>query len=216
MRLHKEGTATILVIGIPWALAIAAAIMLGNPLLWGLAAVLLILLVLVLQFFRNPVRVVPKEQGDTIYAPADGRIVVTEVIQDSEHFGDRRLQISIFMSPFNVHANRIPVDGEVEHVEYYPGKYLVASHPKASELNERCSTVINAGDYKVLVRQIAGLVARRLVCYMKPGLVVRKGDELGFIKFGSRCDILLPENSESLVAIGDVVKGNLTPIARTP
>ena len=142
--------------------------------------------------------------------------MVTEIVDESEYFRDTRLQVSIFMSPLDVHVNRIPADGEITYTKYHPGKYLVAWNPKSSELNERFVTVVKTVSGEVLVKQIAGAVARRIVCYMQPGMRVSQGEELGFIKFGSRCDILLPPDSEVLVEIGQQVYGNLTPIARLP
>lgn len=159
-----------------------------------------------LYFFRSPERAAEID-AETVCSPADGKIVVIETTTEKEYLKEQRLQISVFMSPLNVHSNRYPVSGTVKEVIYHPGKYLVAWHPKSSELNERCTTVIEmeSGD-EIVVRQIAGAVARRIVTYAKPGQKVRQGDELGFIKFGSRVDIFLPVSFKPEVAIDRKVK----------
>lgn len=173
-----------------------------------------IVLVLVLQFFRNPNRPVPKPDERLVYSPADGKVVVIETVEEPEYFKDKRLMISIFMSPLNVHVNRVPLSGTISYRQDHPGKYLAAWHPKSSTENERNTVVINTGREEVLIRQIAGAVARRIVTYPKSGEVVKQGDELGFIKFGSRADIFLPLNAEVQVSMGQAVKGNLDAIAR--
>ena len=159
-----------------------------------------------LYFFRSPERAAEID-AEAVCSPADGKIVVIETTTEKEYLKEQRLQISVFMSPLNVHSNRYPVSGTVKEVIYHPGKYLVAWHPKSSELNERCTTVIEmeSGD-EIVVRQIAGAVARRIVTYAKPGQKVRQGDELGFIKFGSRVDIFLPVSFKPEVAIDRKVK----------
>ena len=147
-------------------------------------------------------------------APADGTIVVIEETEESEYFKERRRQVSIFMSPLNVHVNRNPVTGIVSYFRYYPGKYLVAWHPKSSTENERTTVVIRlANGVEVLLRQIAGAVARRIVWYVKEGQSVDQGNELGFIKFGSRVDVFLPLDAEVKVKIGDKTKGGVTVLA---
>jgi len=159
-----------------------------------------------LYFFRSPERAAEIDPA-SVCSPADGKIVVIEKTTEKEYLKEQRLQISVFMSPLNVHSNRYPVSGTVKEVIYHPGKYLVAWHPKSSELNERCTTVIEmeSGD-EIVVRQIAGAVARRIVTYATPGQKVRQGDELGFIKFGSRVDIFLPVSFKPEVAIDRKVK----------
>jgi phosphatidylserine decarboxylase len=150
---------------------------------------------------------------DLILAPADGKVVVIERTFEKEYLQTDVLQISIFMSPINVHVNRSPVTGEVVYVKYHPGEYLVAWHPKSSELNERNTVVIKRKQSLILVRQIAGKVARKIVCYTKPGNLLSRGEEFGFIKFGSRVDVFIPVDSTVLVKIGDTVTGGITEIA---
>jgi len=173
-----------------------------------------ILYLLVLQFFRNPYIPLPNDES-LVYAPADGKVVVIEETMESEYLNERRKQVSIFMSPINVHVNRSPISGVVEYFKYHPGKYLVAWHPKSSFENERTTMVIqNKDGVKLLVRQIAGAVARRIKWYVKEGSPVIQGGEFGFIKFGSRVDVFLPLDAEILVKIDDKTKGAFTPIAR--
>lgn len=173
-----------------------------------------ILYFLVLQFFRNPYTPLPNDEN-LVYAPADGKVVVIEETLEAEYLNERRKQVSIFMSPINVHVNRSPISGVVEYFKYHPGKYLVAWHPKSSFENERTTMVIqNKDGVKLLVRQIAGAVARRIKWYVKEGSPVIQGGEFGFIKFGSRVDVFLPLDAEVLVKIDDKTKGAFTPIAR--
>lgn len=177
-------------------------------------ALSVILFLLVTLFFRLPCRVVVADKS-AIYAPADGELVVVEEVFEKEYFKDKRIQVSIFMSPLNMHSNRYPVGGVVKYVGYHPGKYLVAWHPKSSELNERSSVVIeNENGVEILVRQIAGAVARRIVTYAKEGDDVAQGDELGFIKFGSRVDLFLPVGTEVNLQLNRQVRANRTLIAR--
>lgn len=178
-----------------------------------LAMLSLVLFILIVQFFRIPNRLLTT--GDTqVIAPADGKIVVIEETTESEYFKARRRQVSIFMSPLNVHVNRNPVSGVVRYFKYFPGKYLVAWHPKSSTENERTTVVIEtATGVEVLLRQIAGAVARRIICYVNEGQPVKQGDEFGFIKFGSRVDVFLPLDAEIKVNIGDVTKGGVTVLA---
>lgn len=174
----------------------------------------LLLYVFLLFFFRLPVRQLEPDPG-LIYAPADGKVVVIEETEEKEYFRDMRLQISIFMSPFNMHSNRYPVSGRIKYVMYHPGNYMVAWHPKSSELNERSSIVIETENgSEILIRQIAGAVARRIVTYAKKGAHVTQGDELGFIKFGSRVDIFLPLGTEVEIPILQQVKANKSIIAK--
>ncbi len=169
-----------------------------------------LLFMLIVYFFRFPKRAhqsLPTE----IIAPVDGRVVVIEEVFEPEFFKDKRLQISIFMSPLNVHSTRYPVSGKVVYSRYYKGKHLVAYHPKSSELNERTSVVIeNPYIGPVMYRQVAGIIARRIVNYAKPGMEVKKGDDAGFIKFGSRVDLFLPLHTEVYVVIGDKTRGGET------
>jgi phosphatidylserine decarboxylase len=170
----------------------------------------LVMAYLIIQFFRVPNRVFSFTDND-ILCPADGKVVVIEEVTESEYFKDRRIQVSIFMSPMNVHVNYNPISGLIKYVKYHPGLFLVAWHPKSSTDNERTTMVIEHSSGKeVLFRQIAGAVARRICYYVQPGQTVKTGDEFGFIKFGSRVDVLLPLDCKINVKIGDMVKAKLT------
>ncbi|MGC8802438.1 MAG: phosphatidylserine decarboxylase family protein [Bacteroidales bacterium] len=169
---------------------------------------------IVLYFFRNPRREISEPSENIVYAPADGKVVVVEEVIESEYFNEPRIQVSIFMSPLNVHVNRVPIGGEVKYFKYHDGQYLVAWHPKSSAHNERTTVVIKTlQGIEILIRQIAGAVARRVVCYAEVGKTLKQGEDLGFIKFGSRVDILLPLNAEIKVNIGDKAVGNRSIIA---
>jgi phosphatidylserine decarboxylase len=175
----------------------------------------LILLLFVLQFFRHPKRPIPEPDEDLIYSPADGKVVVVEELPEFKGMEGACIQVSIFMSPFDVHVNRVPISGTVISSDYKTGKYLVAWHPKSSELNEQQEVAIQHANGTLVIKQIAGAVARRVVCYAKRGDLVKQGDELGFIKFGSRADLIMPKDSvEVLVKPGQKVKGNIDTIAR--
>lgn len=169
---------------------------------------------LILQFFRNP-RVLVKGDEQQVIAPADGKVVVIEEVEEHEYFrGERRLQISIFMSPFNVHINRNPVSGVIKYFKYHAGQYLVAWHPKSSTDNERTTVVVELQNgLEVMVRQIAGAMARRIKWYIGEGDLIRQGEEFGFIKFGSRVDVFLPLGSQVKVGVGDKTKAGRTIIA---
>lgn len=184
--------------------------------LWINVALLssMVIYLIILQFFRNPIFPLPNEEN-LVYAPADGKVVVIEEAFEDEYLKDKRIQVSIFMSPINVHVNRSPIKGVVEFFQYHPGKYLVAWHPKSSTENERTTMVIkNANGIKLVVRQIAGAVARRIKWYVKAGSELEQGAEFGFIKFGSRVDVYLPLDAEILVNLDQLTKGARTPIAR--
>lgn len=168
---------------------------------------------LILQFFRNPVFEITRNTKHVL-APADGKVVVIEETVESEYLKDRRKQVSIFMSPVNVHVNRMPVSGTISFVRYHPGKYLVAWHPKSSTENERTTVAVRMNDGpEILFRQIAGALARRIKFYVKEGQVLEQGQEFGFIKFGSRVDIFLPLDAKIHVKVGDITKGGRTIIA---
>ena len=172
------------------------------------------LYIFLLFFFRLPTRVF-EANPELIYAPADGKVVVIEETMENEYFKDMRLQVSIFMSPFNMHSNRYPVSGRVKYVCYHSGQNMVAWHPKSSELNERSTIVIKTGvGTEIMIRQIAGAVARRIVTYSKENADVLQGDELGFIKFGSRVDLFLPVGTEVEIPILQQVKANKSIIAK--
>ncbi len=173
-----------------------------------------VFIILILQFFRNPKRVIPVK-SDQVIAPADGKIVVLEETVEYEYFKEKRIQVSIFMSPFNVHVNRYPISGEVKFTKYHPGKFLVAWHPKSSTENERTTIVVeNEKTGPILLRQIAGAVAKRIVLYAKKGEKCSQGQDMGFIKFGSRVDLFLPLDAKINIKLNDIVKGGQTIIAR--
>lgn len=217
MTIHKEGY-RILTGAALGAAALITLVLWSRPgppwLSWTLVAACVICFLLVLQFFRLPSRTNRSQPGELV-APCDGKVVVIEEVEEPEFFRDRRIQVSIFMSPVNVHANWTPCEGKVVYSRYHPGLYLVAWDPKSSTSNERTTVVIDAGDRRqVLVRQIAGAVARRIVCYAKEGMPLRANDEIGFIKFGSRVDLFFPPGTDIRCRIGDVTRGNETVIAR--
>ncbi len=214
MKIHKEGHFILI------SLALSIAIV-NSLIAWQLPSILfpvailsLGIFLLVLQFFRNPRREILIADNNIVYAPADGKVVVIEEAEESEYFGDRRKQVSIFMSPTNVHVNRNPVSGTVNYFRYHPGKYLVAWHPKSSTENERTTLVIDNGEDEVLLRQVAGALAKRIVYYPKVGEQVQQGKDFGFIKFGSRVDLYLPLDAKIEVTMGQKVRGNKTVIAR--
>jgi phosphatidylserine decarboxylase len=179
---------------------------------WIIFFTTLLLLLFVISFFRSPkVNLISNDQQ--VISPADGKVVVIEEIFDTEYFNEKRLQVSIFMSPANVHINRVPISGEVLYSQYHKGKYLVAWHPKSSTENERHSVVIKNNDIDILVKQIAGAVAKRIINYLEIGQKVEQGYEMGFIKFGSRVDVLLPLNAKINVQLNQVVKGGVAVLA---
>jgi len=181
---------------------------------WAFFICSFILYIFLLFFFRLPTRSFETDPG-LIYAPADGKVVVIEETMENEYFKDIRLQVSIFMSPFNMHSNRYPVSGKIQYVCYHPGQNMVAWHPKSSELNERSTIVIKTSSgTEVMIRQIAGAVARRIVTYAKENVDVLQGDELGFIKFGSRVDLFLPIGTDVEIPILQQVKANKSIIAK--
>jgi len=217
MSIHKEGY-KILIFGFLLLLLInilADIFIADNTVVkWGIGFCSIILYVFLLFFFRLPERELEPDHG-LIYAPADGKVVVIEETEEKEYFRGQRLQVSIFMSPFNMHSNRYPVSGHIQYVAYHPGKKIVAWHPKSSELNERSTVVIKTENgMEILVRQIAGAVARRIVTYSKENQEVKQGDELGFIKFGSRVDVFLPLGTEVEVPILQQVRANKSVIAK--
>jgi len=216
MKFHKEGIPTLFLTLIFIASVNISAFYLLSDLLivqyilWALSA---FLLVMILQFFRNPERKTIVNENHII-APADGKVVVIEEVDETEYFHDKRIQVSIFMSPLNVHVNRNPIAGLVKYVKYHPGLYLVAWHPKSSTENERTTIVIEAKNkQQVLFRQIAGAMARRIVYYIKEGQTAEQGKEMGFIKFGSRVDVLLPVTAKLNISLNQDVKGGETVIA---
>ena len=214
MRIHKEGhsmlTKTLLLM-----VAVLAILYFFTPIyVYGSGIVVFALLfAFLLRFFRFPNRPQLTEDG-VLYAPADGTIVVIEKTQEDEFFKDERIQVSIFMSVWNVHINWYPIKGVVEYFRHHHGKFLVAWHPKSSTDNERTTVVLNDGKNKVLLRQIAGFLARRIVCYAKEGETVAQNQQMGFIKFGSRVDIFLPVGTKVEVELNQKTVGGETIIAR--
>ena len=216
MTIHKEGYKTI-----AWSTLIFGVINIlsfyflsfETPIIsWVILIGTFGLLLFIISFFRIPKRTFTLQEN-AILAPADGKVVVIEEVQADEYFNDRRMQVSIFMSPANVHVNRNPVSGEVVYSQYHKGKYLVAWHPKSSTENERHSVVYRTNGKELLVKQIAGALAKRIVNYLQPGQKVEQSAEMGFIKFGSRVDILLPLDAKIHVKIGDKPVGGTTLIA---
>lgn len=212
---HKEGHKIILVslfIVVALIFLIDATITV-EWLRKGLMLVVLVFFVLILQFFRNPKRHTHPNENHAL-SPVDGKVVVIEEVFEKEVFKDKRIQVSVFMSPLNVHVTRYPIAGKVSFSKYHPGKYLVAWHPKASEENERTTVVVENNTFgKVLYRQIAGALAKRIVNYAKSEDVVQQGADSGFIKFGSRVDLFLPLDAEIKVELNQKVKGGESVIA---
>ena len=216
MTIHKEGYRTIAICAIIFAvinLVSFYAISFHLPVLsWAILVATLGLFLFIISFFRVPVRI-PSINEKYIVCPADGKVVVIEEITDVEYFHDRRLQVSIFMSPANVHRNVNPVSGDVVYSQYHKGKYLVAWNPKSSTENERHSVVIKNPKGSLLVKQIAGALAKRIINYLTPGQEVVQCAEMGFIKFGSRVDVLLPPGTALKVQLNQMVKGGVTVLA---
>ena len=216
MTIHKEGYTTL-----AWSFIIFAVLNLLSFYFFSfeapvLSAVIFVvtlgLLLFLISFFRLPKRPLTINEN-AIVAPADGKVVAIEEVQADEYFNDRRIQVSIFMSPLNVHVNRNPVSGEVAYSQYHKGKYLVAWHPKSSTENERHTVVYRKGNKEVLTKQIAGALAKRIVNYLQAGQEVKQAEEMGFIKFGSRVDLLLPLDAKIKVKIGDKPLGGVTVVA---
>jgi phosphatidylserine decarboxylase len=215
MRLHREGYKIVLIATILFV-ALLFALSAGGAPQWLMALLglpLLVLYVLIIRFFRNPPRYADQTENGVV-SPCDGKVVVIEEVEETEYFKDKRIQISVFMSPLNVHVNRNPISGIVSYFKYHPGKYLVAWHPKSSTENERTTTVIKSeSGTEILFRQIAGAVARRIRWYIKPGDQSTKGDEMGFIKFGSRVDIFVPIGTQINVQLEQKVTAAQTLLA---
>jgi len=216
MTIHKEGYKTILIGAIIFAVINLASFYYFSfyyPWLsWFIFIATLVLLLFIISFFRIPTRKISLDEK-LVVCPADGKVVVIEEIFDTEYFKDKRLQVSIFMSPANVHQNRTPVSGEVVYSQYHKGKYLVAWNPKSSTENERHSVVIKNQSAEVLVKQIAGAVAKRIINYLSVGQSVEQSAEMGFIKFGSRVDVLLPVGTTVNVKLNQHVQGGVTVLA---
>jgi phosphatidylserine decarboxylase len=216
IRFHKEGYKIIV---IAFILSIAGILLAEKfiEIIWLVKAIQIVILAflfIVLQFFRNPKRATDINEN-AIIAPVDGKVVVFEEVEEPEYFKDKRIQVSIFMSPINVHVTRYAMSGLVKYSKYHPGKYLVAWHPKASTENERTTIVLENKVFgEVLYRQIAGALAKRIVNYAEEGTAVVQGTDAGFIKFGSRVDLYLPLGTELTVKLGDVVKGGTQIVAQ--
>jgi phosphatidylserine decarboxylase len=217
MRIHKEGRTVVIgvVIFCLALISILACITDFDSLTSKIAGTFIVLVgCFVTYFFRNPYRPIQTDQS-VVYAPADGQIVDIDTVFEKEFLKQDCLKVSIFMSIGNVHVNRIPVSGKVVYTKYHPGNYFIASHPKSSELNEHHSTAIEmTSGILIMVKQIAGTLARRVVCYAKIGEQVIQGDDIGFIRFGSRVDIYMPLNTEIQFIMNEKVKGNRTIIGR--
>ncbi|HMD01088.1 MAG TPA: phosphatidylserine decarboxylase family protein [Ferruginibacter sp.] len=216
MTIHREGYKSIAISTLIFgAINLAIFFFFSASMMWlciTVFALTLFLLLFLISFFRIPDRQLSINEN-AVVAPADGKVVVIEEAIDEEYFKTKRLQISIFMSPANVHVNRNPVSGEVVYNQYHKGKYLVAWHPKSSTDNERHSVVIKKGNTEILVKQIAGALAKRIVNYLQVGQKVKQGEEMGFIKFGSRVDLLLPAGTTVNVQLNQAVQGGVTIIA---
>ena len=217
MYIHREGYSHIAIATVLWLLISWAnyhfVFDFSVILYWLIQIVFFLIWFWVLWFFRIPVR--KFTTGDNlVIAPADGKVVVIEETEEPEYFKGRRLQVSIFMSPLNVHVNRSPITGKVDYVKYHPGKYLVAWHPKSSTENERTTVVVSNKNVTLLMRQIAGAMARRIRYYVKDGNTIEQNAEFGIIKFGSRVDVLIPIGTKIDVSIGDAVKGGQTILAK--
>jgi len=213
-KIHKEGNAIVGIGLLIFAACVALCFLAKCVLLYVLTSIIFILFLFIVWFFRKPERKYIKDDN-IIFSPADGRVVVCEEVEEDEYLHERRIQISIFMSLWNVHANSFPVGGTVEYCKHHQGKYLIAWYPKASEENERTTIVVNTAKEKIVFRQIAGVLARRIVCYAEKmtGKKVEQNQKLGFIKFGSRMDIFVPLNANIKVRVGQKVKSTQSVLA---
>lgn len=217
MKVHKEGTGLLLtVFTILFVLNMVVYHTVKTELVFYiLLTISSVLFLLMLNFFRSPYRRFPYDSEGLAIAPADGRVVAIEEVEEHEYFHDRRIQVSIFMTIFNVHANWFPINGKVKHFKHHNGRFMAAYLPKSSTENERSTIVIESrSGVEILTRQIAGAMARRIVTYAKPGEDCHVDQHMGFIKFGSRVDVYLPLDAEILVEMDQSVTGNQTPIAR--
>lgn len=216
MTIHREGYTTIGIAALAFGIInLLSFTFISSSLPWlaaSLFAITLFLFLFIVSFFRIPNRALTIDDN-AIVAPADGKVVVIEEVVDEEYYKEKRLQISVFMSPANVHVNRNPIAGKVVYNQYHKGKYLVAWHPKSSTENERWSIVVEHPKGSVLYKQIAGALAKRICNYLQVGQAVQQTEEYGFIKFGSRVDLLLPTNAQVKVKMGEVVKGGVTVLA---
>ncbi len=218
MRIHKEGFKSVSIVFV-FSLIASSASFIWIPYPWisiGISVLLLSFFIFIISFFRDsgPRKPLDPEKSLQVVSPCDGKVVAIEKITETEYFKDECIQVSVFMSPLNVHINWFPINGKITYSRYYKGKHLVAWHPKSSELNERTSVVVkHANGKEVMFRQVAGAIARRVVSYATEGKMCNAGEECGFIKFGSRVDIILPTGSEVKVKIGQKVRGVFDVIA---
>jgi phosphatidylserine decarboxylase len=214
-KIHKEGNLFVGTGLVLFAVCAALCFFYKTVMLCALAAVTFVLLLFVTWFFRKPERKYTTDEN-IIFSPADGRVVICEEVEEDEYLNERRMQISIFMSLWNVHANNFPVGGKIEYCKHHHGKHLIAWYPKASHENERTTIVVNTAKGKIVFRQIAGVLARRIVCYAEKmiGKDIEQNHKLGFIKFGSRMDIFVPLDAKVEVKVGQKVKSTQTVLAR--
>lgn len=217
MTIHKEGqriVALVLIVLLAINLLVYYFISRNLVLNWVLGIPSFVIFLFIVRFFRKPVRTLITDDN-TVYAPADGTVLVIEETTEDEYFNDKRIQVSIFMSVWNVHINWFPLSGMIKYFQYHPGKFLVARLPKSSSENERTTVVIeDKNKREILVRQIAGIIARRIISYAKEGAEAKQNSELGFIRFGSRVDVFLPLDADIKVKLGDKTKGTQTVIAK--
>jgi phosphatidylserine decarboxylase len=217
MTIHREGTATIalvaFVVGILNLINFSYLFPISAFLAWAVFTLLVAFFLFIVSFFRMPKRLLTNDTN-SIVSPADGKVVVIEEVMPDEFYKEPRIQLSVFMSPANVHVNRLPIAGNIVYNKYHPGKFLVAWHPKSSTDNERWSVVVENEKGSILLKQIAGALARRICNYAPVGTQFNQCDEYGFIKFGSRVDLLLPIGTEITCKIGDAVKGGVTVLAK--
>ncbi|MCK5535763.1 MAG: phosphatidylserine decarboxylase family protein [Bacteroidales bacterium] len=215
--IHKEGYTTLAIVYATIIISESLILYFFNNQWFFISTIPLALFILFFfsYFFRNPQRDL-NYLPNTILAPADGKVVAIEETHEDEYLKDKRIQVSIFMSAWDIHKNLIPIEGEISYYKYHAGKYLLAINPKSSTLNERTSIAVKTKKHEILLRQIAGFMARRVVCYMKEGIHVKQNQELGFIKFGSRVDVFLPLGSEMKIKVGQKVKFGVTEIAVLP
>jgi phosphatidylserine decarboxylase len=212
--IHKEGKIWVASVLVVYLISIYYLNFIKSPLYFPITIITTAIVLLIINFFRNPDRSIAQKNEKFIFAPADGKVVVIEEVEENEYFKDRRIQVSIFMNPLNVHVNRYPISGIVSYSKYHAGKYLVAWDPKASSENERTTVVLkNDRGQELLLRQIAGALARRICCYAKVQDKAVQGDDFGFIKFGSRVDLFLPIGTKINVKIDQKVFGNRDVIA---
>ena len=217
MTIHKEGTATIsliaIFVGVLNIFNFSYLFPISPIAAWAVFIITVAFFLFIVSFFRMPVRSLTISD-EAIVSPADGKVVVIEEVEPDEYYKEKRIQISVFMSPANVHVNRMPIAGNIIYNQYHPGKYLVAWHPKSSTDNERWSVVVENEKGSILCKQIAGALARRICNYAGVGTKYQQCDEYGFIKFGSRVDLLLPVSAQIECKIGDVVKGGVSVLAK--